>query len=113
MVGQPHPVDGVGGGVGRNAVQVGEIPHVVDDAQVVVDGRFLRDVADAATQRGDPAGWPRTVTVPDATIWVPTIERMSVVLPQPDGPRRPVTVPRAISTEKSCRATRLPRTTRR
>src|SRR5439155_27015757 len=30
---------------------------------------------------------------PAATIWTPTIARMSVVLPEPLGPSRPVTVP--------------------
>ena len=42
---------------------------------------------------GEPAGSPSTVTVPDATTWVPTIARMSVDLPLPLGPRSPVTVP--------------------
>ena len=32
-------------------------------------------------------------------ICVPTMLRISVVLPQPDGPSRPVIVPRAICTE--------------
>ena len=61
----------------------------------------------------DPAGWPSTVTDPAATIWVPTMQRINVVLPQPDGPSSPVMVPRAICTEKSCSAGRLPRITRR
>ena len=33
-------------------------------------------------------GWPSTVTVPAVTIWVPTMLRISVVLPQPDGPEQ-------------------------
>ena len=40
---------------------------------------------------GQPAGRPRTSTSPPSTIWTPTIARMSVVLPQPLGPRRPTT----------------------
>jgi hypothetical protein len=51
------------------------------------------------------------VTTPEVTIWVPTIERISVLLPHPDGPSNPVMVPRAIRTETSCSAVRLPRTT--
>ena len=38
-----------------------------------------------------PAGRPNTVTVPPAIFCTPTIERIRVVLPHPDGPRRPVT----------------------
>src|SRR5271166_522626 len=60
-----------------------------------------------------PAGLPSTVTVPDVVIWVPTMQRISVVFPHPDGPSRPVMLPFAISTEKSCSAGRLPRITRR
>ena len=59
----------------------------------------------------EPAGSPSTVTVPDATTWVPTIARMSVDLPLPLGPRRPVTVPRATSSVILSSASRPPRTT--
>ena len=41
----------------------------------------------------EPAGSPSTVTVPDLTIWTPTIARISVVLPLPLGPSSPVTLP--------------------
>ena len=51
--------------------------------------------------------------MPEATSWVPTMHRMSVVFPQPDGPSRPVILPRAIRTEKSCSAGCLPRITRK
>ena len=37
-------------------------------------------------QRAVPAGAPSTVTVPPSTFCTPTIERISVVLPHPDGP---------------------------
>ena len=40
---------------GVHAVQRAEVAHVVDDAQVVVDGRILRHVADAPAQ-GSGAG---------------------------------------------------------
>lgn len=40
------------------------------------------------------------------------MQRISVVLPDPDGPSRPVIVPQATRTETSCRARRLPRMTR-
>ena len=46
-------------------------------------------------------------------ICVPTMLRISVVLPQPDGPSRPVIVPRAICTVTSSSAMRFPRMTRR
>ena len=61
----------------------------------------------ARRRAGDPAGSPRTVTLPDATIWTPTIARMSVDLPQPLGPSRPVTAPAATSRETP-RSTSVP-----
>src|SRR5439155_11012380 len=66
---------------------------------------------------GLPAGSPSTVTVPPATICTPTIERISVVLPHPLGPIRPVTEPRGTSklidrtTSRPPRMTRSPSTT--
>ena len=51
--------------------------------------------------------------MPEAMSWVPTMHRIKVVFPQPDGPSRPVILPRAIRTEKSCSAGRLPRITRK
>ena len=44
-------------------------------------------------------------------ICVPTMQRISVVLPQPDGPSTPVIVPRAMRTDTSSTAVRLPRMT--
>jgi hypothetical protein len=44
-------------------------------------------------------------------IWVPTIDRISVVLPHPEGPSNPVMEPRGIATEISVSAVRLPRMT--
>jgi hypothetical protein len=41
------------------------------------------------------------------------MQRINVVLPQPDGPSSPVMAPRPIRTEKSCSAGRFPRTTRK
>ena len=51
------------------------------------------------------------MTEPDATTCVPTIARMSVDLPLPLGPRRPVTVPRRTSSVIRSSASRPPRTT--
>src|SRR5438445_9487949 len=45
---------------------------------------------------GAPAGSPSTATVPLSTIWTPTMQRISVVFPEPLGPRSPVRRPRAI-----------------
>jgi hypothetical protein len=58
-----------------------------------------------------PAGRPSTVTVPLSMICTPTIERISVVLPQPDGPSRPVTLPGTVTNETSSTARTWPRTT--
>jgi hypothetical protein len=99
MIRQTHPLDRRICGPAVETVQRREVSNVVDDPQVVVDGL--------------PAGLPSTVTVPDVVIWLPTMQRISVVFPHPDGPSRPVMLPFAISTEKSCSAGRLPRITRR
>src|SRR5512145_370846 len=53
------------------------------------------------------------MTVPVSTIWVPTIERRSVLFPLPLGPSRPVTEPGATSKSIACSTSRPPRTTRR
>ena len=64
VVCQAHAVDGVIGGPAVVAIQRGEVPHVVDDAQVVVDCGLLRQVshlvaqwrrARRVTQHGDRA----------------------------------------------------------
>src|SRR5581483_7316376 len=60
-----------------------------------------------------PAGSPRTTTAPASTTCTPTIARMSVVLPEPFGPRRPVRRPGATDSERSRRTRRPPRRTRR
>lgn len=49
----------------------------------------------------DPAGSPRTRTEPDVMIWEPTMQRISVVLPEPDGPSSPVMVPHPTLSEIS------------
>src|SRR5207244_2186413 len=69
-----------------------------------------------ATRRrsvGEPAGSPSTRTAPLSTIWTPTIARITVVLPLPLGPSRPVTLPAATLAERPGSATLPPRTTRR
>src|SRR5512133_1501082 len=60
-----------------------------------------------------PAGRPSTETEPPATRCTPTTARMSVVLPLPLGPSRPVTDPWATSHVSSGRTMAPPRTTRR
>src|SRR3954466_3664007 len=60
---------------------------------------------------GWPAGRPRTSRVPVTLAWVPTIERISVDFPQPEGPRRPVIWPRGTSKARPRRTVRGPRTT--
>ncbi len=49
--------------------------------------------------------------MPLSTIWTPTIARISVVLPQPDGPSSPVTFPGTVLNETSSTARTRPRTT--
>src|SRR6266849_2874774 len=69
-----------------------------------------------ATRRrsaGAPAGSPSTRTSPLSTIWTPTIARITVVLPLPLGPSRPVTFRAATLAESPGSATLSPRTTRR
>ena len=61
---------------------------------------------------GDPAGAPSTVTVPPCTIWTPTIARISVDFPHPDGPSRPVISPLGTTTSISWSTSTPPRTTR-
>ena len=62
---------------------------------------------------GEPAGSPSTVIRPPATIWTPTTARISVDLPPPLGPTRPVTVPASTSSERSSSTATPPRTTLR
>ncbi len=52
MIGHTDPLDGVVGSLRVIAVQGGEVADVVDDPQVVVDGRVLWHVADPSAQRG-------------------------------------------------------------
>ena len=75
-----------------DAEHAGEEGEVLRDGEVVVDARGLGDVADAGPQRpGCPRARPSTSTVPDRTCCAPTRHRISVDLPQPLGPSRPVT----------------------
>src|SRR5262245_49374709 len=64
-------------------------------------------------RNADPAGRPSTSTEPPAIRWTPTIERMSVDLPLPLGPRRPVTDPAATLQLSPGRTTTPRRVTRR
>ena len=114
VISEANRVNGGIGGSGVHPIQRGEVADIVDDPQIVIDRRVLGHVSDPVAQLGPtrPVG-PSTVTVPAVMIWVPTMLRISVVLPQPDGPSRPVMVPRAIWTDRSWIAGRLPRITRR
>ena len=58
-----------------------------------------------------PAGSPSTVSVPETPACTPTIARISVVFPPPDGPRSPVTDPRMTSNSRPFRTCFLPRRT--
>ena len=63
---------------------------------------------------GEPAGRPSTVDRrPLATSWTPTIARISVVLPEPLGPSRPVTEPAETVSESPGSTCVPPRLTRR
>lgn len=54
VVGQPHQLDSRVGRVAVEPVQRREVADVVDDSQVVVNGRVLRHVSDASAQHGRP-----------------------------------------------------------
>ena len=95
--------------VGREAEHPGEEAQVLGDGEVVVDAGRLGDVADPVAEHPTAGGSPSTVTVPLSTIWTPTIARISVILPQPDGPSSPVTFPGTVLNETPPRT--RPRTT--
>jgi hypothetical protein len=61
----------------------------------------------------EPAGSPNTCTVPDRIFWTPTMQRISVVLPLPLGPSRPVTAPLAMVQLNPCSTWLVPRWTTR
>ena len=92
--GRPSPIT-ASTRAGADAEHAREVAQVLAHRQVAVHRRRLRDVADPRrAARGDPAGSPSTRDAcPTATIWTPTIARISVDLPQPLGPSRPVTAP--------------------
>jgi hypothetical protein len=52
MIVEAHRGDRLIGSRGIGSVQRAEISHVVDDSQIVVNGRILRDVSDAIAQFG-------------------------------------------------------------
>ena len=51
VIGQPHPIDRGVGGAAVESVKRRKVADVVDDPQIVVDRRVLRQVSDAAAQR--------------------------------------------------------------
>ena len=96
-----------------DAEDPGEEAEVLGDGEVVVHAGLLGDVADPVAQRRVPAGEPSTSTAPLVIRCTPTIERISVVLPQPDGPSRPVTCPDLTTKSRSRRTSLPPRVTLR
>ena len=85
-----------------------DVPVVELDTEVL----FPETYATRDRSAGVPAASPSTRTAPPATTCTPTIARISVVLPEPLGPSRPVTAPAATFTETSSMTTLPPRTTR-
>ena len=78
----------------RDAEHAREVGEVLAHREVGVDRRRLRHVADAAPQRrARRPGARARARRPPATICTPTIARISVDLPLPLGPSRPVTTP--------------------
>src|SRR5258705_2037274 len=57
--------------------------------------------------RGLVTGWPTTVTVPEVGCSMPPMMLSSVLLPQPEGPRRQTNSPLRISSETSSSACTL------
>ena len=84
----------------RGVEDAREVGEVLAHGEVAVDRRRLGDVADAApVLLASPPATRAPSTSPDSTIWTPTIARMSVVLPEPLGPSRPVTMPGRTASE--------------
>ena len=95
----------------REPLEADRLQHLVDPARADAERRARssagsrarsgrrRPTAPASRSRrggaapASPRGAPSTVTVPPATICTPTIARISVVLPEPLGPRRPAIRP--------------------
>ena len=115
--GQGHEVDGSEHLVDplcRRIEDPREVAEVLANGQIPViptaPGSCRRR---AARNEGAPPSSPRTRTVPDWMRCTPTIERISVVLPLPLGPSRPVTAPRRTVRVTSASARARPRTTTR
>ena len=104
---EPHQLRHLGDAVApvQNACEIGE---VLTDGQVAVHRRCLRHVADGAAQLGRARPARRTRSQRAARR---PGTRMSVVLPQPLGPRRPVTELPAAAQSISRRTSRPPRRT--
>ena len=88
--------------VAVGAEHPGEVAEVLRDGEVVVDAGGLGDVADPVAQRpaaGRLAEAPRRSR--PSTCWTPTRQRISVDLPHPDGPSRPVTPPPIVRSSPS------------
>ena len=114
LVAETDPSDRRVDAVARDAEHAREVVEVLAHGEIAVDGGRLGHVrrAGRAAPASRPAA-PSTVTSPPATTCTPTIARISVDLPLPLGPRRPVTAPPSMSTERSRRTVAPPRSTRR
>ena len=85
-----HPVDVAA----RGAEHPGEEAQVLGDGQVRVHAGRLGDVADQTRSSGAGRAAQHLHRARRRPSGRPTIDRISVVLPQPDGPSSPVTLPR-------------------
>ena len=92
------------------SLRLGEEEKVVVGAAGGVEGLGVEQGADLAQRPPQLArnGLPLTRAVPDVGLSRPMIMRMVVDLPEPFGPRNPVTTPGVTSKLRSSTATVLP-----
>ena len=91
---QADDVDQLVDAAARDAVRLRERQQVIARRAARVDGACLEQRADLVQRRGVLAvGLPLTVTSPLVGRSRPRIRRIVVDLPDPFGPRKPVTIP--------------------
>ena len=96
--------------VGADAEDPGEEAEVLGDGEVVVHAGLLGDVADLVAQgRRRRRAIPSTSTLAAGDPLHADDRRISVVLPQPEGPSRPVTWPDLTKKSRSRRTSLPPR----